>query len=38
MDGVKRKVKEENLQDPEEPTIMKKISVQGIFYRFLRSN
>jgi len=38
MDGVKRKVKDENLQDPEEPTIMKKISVQGIISRFLRNN
>jgi exocyst complex component 3 len=55
MESVKRKVKEENLQDrefllsslfsaltlfvlAEEPTIMKKIAVQGIFSRFLRSN
>ena len=54
MESIKRKVKEENLQEREplplikfpyidgvtatEPTIMKKIAVQGIFYRFLRNN
>jgi len=38
MESVKRKVKDENLQDPEVPTIMKKIAVQGIFSRFLRNN
>ena len=55
MESVKRKVKDENLQDrespppslgfsilmllilAEEPTIMKKISVQGILSRFLRN-
>ncbi|KZT07502.1 exocyst complex component sec6 [Laetiporus sulphureus 93-53] len=35
MDSIKRKVKEENLTDPPEPTIMKKISVQGALSRFL---
>jgi len=37
MDSIKRKVKDENITDPSEPTIMKKISIQGKFYRFLRS-
>jgi len=36
MESVKRKVKEENLTDPPEPTIMKKITVQGAFQRFLQ--
>ncbi|KAH9921709.1 exocyst complex component sec6 [Epithele typhae] len=35
MDSVKRKVKEENLEDPPEPTIMKKIVIQGALSRFL---
>ncbi|CCM00735.1 uncharacterized protein FIBRA_02775 [Fibroporia radiculosa] len=35
MDSIKRKVKEEDLTDPPEPTIMKKIAVQGAFSRFL---
>ncbi|GBE86273.1 exocyst complex component Sec6 [Sparassis crispa] len=35
MESVKRKVKEEGLTDPEEPTIMKKIAIQGAFSRFL---
>ncbi|KAI0796082.1 exocyst complex component sec6 [Abortiporus biennis] len=35
MESVKRKVKDENLTDPEEPTIMKKIAIQGAFSRFL---
>ncbi|OCH85263.1 exocyst complex component Sec6 [Obba rivulosa] len=37
MDSVKRKVKEEGLTDPPEPTIMKKVTVQGTFSRFLAS-
>ena len=37
MDSIKRKVKEEDLKDPEEPTIMKKITVQGGISRFLRT-
>lgn len=36
MESVKRKVKEENLTDPPEPTIMKKITIQGAFSRFLQ--
>lgn len=35
MESIKRKVKEENLTDPEEPTIMKRVNVQGTFSRFL---
>ncbi|THH28000.1 hypothetical protein EUX98_g6185 [Antrodiella citrinella] len=35
MESVKRKVKEEGLTDPSEPTIMKKINIQGTFSRFL---
>ncbi|KIO15661.1 hypothetical protein M407DRAFT_86880, partial [Tulasnella calospora MUT 4182] len=35
MDSIKRKVKEENLGEPEEPTIMKKIVVQTGFSAFL---
>ncbi|KAI1793430.1 exocyst complex component sec6 [Ganoderma leucocontextum] len=35
MDSIKRKVKEENLTDPPEPTIMKKIVIQGALSRFL---
>ncbi|OBZ66726.1 Exocyst complex component sec6 [Grifola frondosa] len=35
MDSVKRKVKDEGLEDPPEPTIMKKIAIQGTFSRFL---
>ncbi|KAH8103876.1 exocyst complex component sec6 [Cristinia sonorae] len=35
MESVKRKVKEEGLTDPPEPTIMKKIAIQGTFSRFL---
>ncbi|KAF9453532.1 exocyst complex component sec6 [Macrolepiota fuliginosa MF-IS2] len=37
MDSIKRKVKDENIQDPEEPTIMKKVAVQNAFSRFLRT-
>ncbi|KAI5123506.1 hypothetical protein M0805_006666 [Coniferiporia weirii] len=37
MESVKRKVKEEGLTDPPEPTIMKKIAIQGTFARLLRS-
>ncbi|RDX50807.1 exocyst complex component sec6 [Lentinus brumalis] len=35
MDSVKRKVKDEGLTDPPEPTIMKKIVIQGALSRFL---
>ncbi|KAI0793788.1 exocyst complex component sec6 [Fomes fomentarius] len=35
MDSIKRKVKDENLTDPSEPTIMKKIVIQGALSRFL---
>ncbi|KAG6829884.1 hypothetical protein H0H92_003153 [Tricholoma furcatifolium] len=38
MDGVKRKVKDEGLTDPPEPTIMKKVNIQSSFSRFLRTN
>jgi len=38
MDSVKRKVKEEELTDPPEPTIMKKITIQGTFSKFLQRN
>jgi len=37
MDSIKRKVKDENIQDPPEPTIMKKVAVQNMFTRFLRT-
>ncbi|TFY83191.1 hypothetical protein EWM64_g825 [Hericium alpestre] len=37
MDSIKRKVKDEDLTDPPEPTIMKKITVQGTFSRLLRT-
>jgi hypothetical protein len=37
MESVKRKVKEESITDPPEPTIMKKIAVQNAFSRFLRT-
>ncbi|GLB41772.1 putative exocyst complex component Sec6 [Lyophyllum shimeji] len=37
MESVKRKVKDEGLTDPSEPTIMKKISIQSSFSRFLRT-
>ncbi|KIJ55612.1 hypothetical protein M422DRAFT_151883 [Sphaerobolus stellatus SS14] len=37
MDSVKRKVKDENLQDPPEPTIMKKVIVQGTFARLINT-
>ncbi|KAF8647740.1 hypothetical protein AX16_006575 [Volvariella volvacea WC 439] len=37
MESVKRKVKDEGLTDPAEPTIMKKIAVQNALSRFLRS-
>ncbi|KAI0260109.1 exocyst complex component Sec6 [Gloeopeniophorella convolvens] len=37
MDSIKRKVKEENLTDPPEPTIMKKITIEGTFSRLLRT-
>ncbi|KAF8967657.1 exocyst complex component sec6 [Flammula alnicola] len=37
MDSIKRKVKDEGLTDPAEPTIMKKVNVQNAFARFLRT-
>ncbi|KAF8142130.1 exocyst complex component Sec6-domain-containing protein [Boletus edulis] len=37
MEAIKRKVKEEGLTDPPEPTIMKKIVVQTGISRFLRT-
>ncbi|KAI9444471.1 exocyst complex component Sec6 [Lactarius indigo] len=37
MDSIKRKVKEEGLTDPPEPTIMKKITIEGTFSRLLRT-
>ncbi|KAG1717333.1 exocyst complex component Sec6-domain-containing protein [Suillus paluster] len=37
MDSIKRKVKDEGLADPPEPTIMKKIAVQSTLSRFLRT-
>ncbi|KXN86616.1 Exocyst complex component sec6 [Leucoagaricus sp. SymC.cos] len=37
MESIKRKVKDENIQDPQEPTIMKKVAVQNAFSRFLRT-
>jgi len=36
MDSVKRKVKEDNLTDPPQPTIMKKVVIQGAISRFLQ--
>ncbi|KAK0188730.1 exocyst complex component Sec6 [Armillaria mellea] len=35
MDSIKRKVKEEGLSDPSEPTIMKRVAIQNSFSRFL---
>jgi len=35
MESIKRKVKEENITDPPEPTIMKRITVQTSLSRFL---
>ncbi|KAH7105939.1 exocyst complex component sec6 [Auriculariales sp. MPI-PUGE-AT-0066] len=35
MESIKRKVREEGLTDPEEPTIMKKITLPSAFSRFL---
>ncbi|KAF7309735.1 Exocyst complex component Sec6 [Mycena indigotica] len=37
MDSIKKKVKDEGLTDPPEPTIMKKVAIQGSFSRFLKS-
>ncbi|KAG0705592.1 exocyst complex component Sec6-domain-containing protein [Suillus ampliporus] len=37
MDSIKRKVKDEGITDPPEPTIMKKITVQSTLSRFLRT-
>ncbi|TFK71372.1 exocyst complex component Sec6 [Pluteus cervinus] len=37
MESVKRKVKEEGLADPPEPTIMKKVTVQNFMSRILRT-
>ncbi|KAF9266922.1 exocyst complex component Sec6 [Marasmius fiardii PR-910] len=37
MDSIKRKVKEENLTDPPEPTIMKKVTIPNSLSRFLRT-
>lgn len=37
MESVKRKVKDEGITDPPELTIMKKISIQNTFSRFLRT-
>ncbi|KIY45031.1 exocyst complex component Sec6 [Fistulina hepatica ATCC 64428] len=37
MDSVKRKVKNEGLDEPAVPTIMKKITIQNAFTRFLRT-
>ncbi|EKM81869.1 hypothetical protein AGABI1DRAFT_118936 [Agaricus bisporus var. burnettii JB137-S8] len=37
MESIKRKVRDENIQDPPEPTIMKKVAVQNAFSRFLRT-
>ncbi|KAH8832779.1 exocyst complex component Sec6-domain-containing protein [Flagelloscypha sp. PMI_526] len=36
IESIKRKVKSDNISDPPEPTIMKKIAVQGAFSRFLQ--
>ncbi|CAK5273983.1 unnamed protein product [Mycena citricolor] len=35
MDSIKKKVKDEGITDPPEPTIMKKIAIQNSFSRFL---
>ncbi|KAJ7583216.1 exocyst complex component sec6 [Mycena floridula] len=35
IDAIKRKIKDEGITDPPEPTIMKKINVQGSFSRLL---
>ncbi|KAF8347725.1 exocyst complex component sec6 [Amanita rubescens] len=37
MESIKRKVKDEGITDPPEPTIMKKVAVQNSFSRFLRT-
>ncbi|KAH9011289.1 exocyst complex component Sec6 [Lactarius pseudohatsudake] len=37
MDSIKRKVKEGDLTDPREPTIMKKITIEGTSSRLLRT-
>jgi hypothetical protein len=37
MESIKRKVKDEGLTDPPEPTIMKKINIGNAFSRFLRT-
>ncbi|KIL69433.1 hypothetical protein M378DRAFT_69839 [Amanita muscaria Koide BX008] len=37
MESVKRKVKEESITEPSEPTIMKKVAVPNSFSRFLRT-
>ncbi|KAF7356676.1 Exocyst complex component Sec6 [Mycena venus] len=36
MDSIKKKIKDEGLTDPPEPTIMKKVAIQNSFSRFLR--
>ncbi|KAF7308598.1 Exocyst complex component Sec6 [Mycena chlorophos] len=35
--AIKKKVKDEGLTDPPEPTIMKKVAIQGTFSRFLKN-
>ncbi|KAF7370677.1 Exocyst complex component Sec6 [Mycena sanguinolenta] len=35
MDSIKKKIKDEGLTDPPEPTIMKKVAIQNSFARFL---
>ncbi|KAJ7224349.1 exocyst complex component Sec6 [Mycena pura] len=37
MDSIKKKVKDEGLTDPPEPTIMKKVAIQNSFSRFLKN-
>ncbi|KAK1232128.1 SNARE-binding exocyst subunit S6 [Marasmius sp. AFHP31] len=37
MESIKRKVKDENLTDPPEPTIMKKVTIPNSLSRFLRT-
>ncbi|KAF5316491.1 hypothetical protein D9619_006369 [Psilocybe cf. subviscida] len=37
MESIKRKVKDDGLTDPPEPTVMKKVNVQNAFSRFLRT-
>jgi len=37
MDSIKRKVKDEELTNPSDSTIMKKVNVQNVFSRFLRT-